>query len=95
MKTTSYEPGDFMGSAGSVHYLAQIDNSLISVQVTGPLADYTFVVAYWLPGSQATCVTAGGTCEVVTMSNGDGMWTLTERGIVFEADGTAENEWAR
>lgn len=92
---TSYESGDSMGSAGSVRYLAQIDNTVISVQVTGPLVDYNFDVAYSLFDSQVNCVTAGGTCDAVPMPTMEGRWTLTERGIVFETDGDAESEWAR
>lgn len=92
---TSYESGEYIGSAGSVRYLAQIDNTVISVQVTGPFVDYNFDIAFSLLDSQSSCVTAGGACEAVTIPSMDGRWTLTERGIVFETEGDAENEWAR
>lgn len=92
---TDYATGESMGSAGSVRYLAQIDNTVISVEVIGPFVDYNFDIAYWLLDSQATCVTAGTICDPVTMPTGDGRWQLTERGIVFFTEGDAENEWAR
>lgn len=92
---TSYESGESMGSAGSARYLAQIDNVVISVQVTGPLVDYNFDIAYWLLDAQVSCVTEGVECAPVTMPNGDGQWLVTERGIVFQTEGDAENEWAR
>lgn len=92
---TNYESGDSMGMAGSARYLAQAGDTVISVEVTGPLVDYNFDVAYSILDSQVSCIDAGGACDSVTMPTMDGRWTLTEKGIVFATDGDAENEWAR
>src|SRR5699024_10387000 len=53
---TRYESGETIGLAGSVRYLAQVDNTVLSVQVTGPLVDYNFDIAYSLLDSQVNCV---------------------------------------
>lgn len=92
---TSYESGESMGMAGSARYLAQVNDTVISVQVTGPFVDYNFDIAFWLLEAQADCVTTGTLCEPTPMPNGDGRWQLTERGIVFLTEGDVGNDWAR
>lgn len=92
---TNYESGDSMGMAGSARYLTQVNDTVISVQVTGPFVDYNFDIAFWLLEAQANCLIAGTACEPTPMPNGDGRWELTERGIVFFTEDDAENEWAR
>lgn len=92
---TSYESGESMGLAGSVRYLAQIDNTVISVEVTGPLVDYNFDVAYALLDAQAGCVSASVKCVPITMPTLEDHWVLTENGLGFVSEGEAENVWAR
>lgn len=92
---TSYESGESMGSAGSARYLAQMDNTVVSVQVSGPLVDYNFDIAFWLLDAQARCIDEGTACDPIALPNGDGRWQLTEQGLMFETEGIGENVWAR
>lgn len=92
---SNYESGDSMGMAGSARYLAQIDNSVISVQVTGPLVDYNFDVAFSLLNKQVSCVTSTEVCDPIAMPTMEDRWELTEKGLMFVTEGDAENEWAR
>lgn len=92
---TNYETDDSIGMAGTVRYLAQVDNHVISVDVAGPFVDYNFDLAYWLTDAQAGCITADAPCEAITTPSGEGQYVLHENGLGFSEIPGGSYEWTR
>lgn len=87
--------GEADGHASGVRYLAQIDDVIVSAEVTGPFVDFNFDAAFWVLEQQANCVQQDTPCAPTTMPMGKTDWLFVGDALHFAGYDSGEGAEAR
>lgn len=84
-----------IGHVSGARYHAQIDNIVMSIEVTGPFVDFNFDAAHWLLESQANCVQQDTSCAPTSMPMGDADWKFVGELLHFSDPASGDDVEAR